>query len=159
MNDIREFVFEKNLWLIDTISSTFFALCMSALVQYGADSGQKHVKSILFAMLVGGSSYLITFLLSLSLRQKLPSVRSWVWMGIIGALVQIIVRALIAFPSMWGHLGSFSPSLYDVIVDLVSIILIGLAFNWLLWAILGCGFIFTVRVFAYFFQDSNQRMS
>ena len=153
---MQEFLFRKDLWSLDFVSSMVFALCMSAFVQHWSDSGQYHFDRILFAVLVGESSYLMTFILALPLRKKVTWVRSWAWMGITGALIQIIVRALIAFPDMLNYFQRFYPTFSDAVKDLLSSLVIGLVSNWVLWAILGSTFILSVRFCVYSLRSVNR---
>jgi len=136
IEQIRDFIFKKDLWILDFVSCICFALAMGAFVQYGADSGQIYSDKILFTMLRAGASYLGTFIVAFPLRNRLKSIRSWAWIGIGGALVQIIVR-LISSPSLWSY--------YQTNGEVVSVVIA----NWILWAILGCFCIFFIRLIAY----------
>ena len=152
---MRKFLFQTDHWILDGITVIVFALCMSAFVQIGADSGERHLDRILWAMFWGGLSYVLTIIFALSLRRKITIWRSWLWAGGVGALVQILVYELVGFHYLWEYHQRF-PSSYSVI-NLLLDLLTGLVWNWFLWAILGCTLIFAIRFFAYFFHCFIQR--
>ena len=144
--------------MLDLFSSLVFALCMSAFIQIGADSGQKHLDRILYAMFLGVVSYLATFILAICLRKKLKFIRSWAWMGIGGALVDILRVQLVALPVLWDYHQRFLPTTHiarDVISEMLYLVVV----NWIGWALLGCASIFAIRFIAYFLTGTNQRAS
>lgn len=152
---MREFLFEKDMWLLDFLSSVTFALCMTGFVQIGGDSGERHLDRILYAMLLGLLSYLATFVLAFSLRKMITSIRSWVWMGIGGAFVEILRRNIATFPSFWDYHRRFSPPEFLSIQNVLSVKLSSLLVNWIFWGLLGCLFILAVRLSVYYSRRRN----
>lgn len=144
---IREYLFRKDLWTLDLISSVLFALSMGAFVQYGADSGGIYVDKIFFAIFLAFASYVGTFGLALLLRNKIRFVRSWAWMGIGGALVHVIVQTLVYLPTTWSYHQRFFPE--TAVKDVLDWASSGILLIWPFWAIPGCIFIFTTRLAIY----------
>jgi len=150
IEQVREFVFKKDLWGLDLAVSLCFALGLGAFTQYGADSGQIYPDRILFAMFCDTASFLGTFVFAFALRSKLKFLRSWAWIGIGGALVRTIVY-FAAAPNYWPWFKRFSPTTYDAIKNMLSDAISAVPTIWIIWAILGCICIFIARLIAYFF--------
>jgi uncharacterized YccA/Bax inhibitor family protein len=148
---MREFLLKKNLWVLDLFSAVVFALCMSAFVQIRGDSGQKHLDKILYAMFFGVLSYSLAFVLALFLRKKLTFIRSWAWLGIVGALVQILIRRWRIIPDFWPEYREVSATTYILLEVLPWVIV-----NWIFWAIPGCVFIFIMRFIAYSWANKGR---
>ena len=153
---MREFLIHKDFWILDLFSSVIFAICMSAFVQIGGDSGELRLERILFAIAIGVFAYLMTFAVALSLRRKVVFIRSWVWMGILGVLVHIVLRHLAHFSSIWANYQRSSPTVFLAAWNAVMGELPLITINWIFWMIFACLFIFLVRFIAYFIAGRHQ---
>ena len=137
---MERFLFKKDMWLLDFGSVMTFALCMSALVQIGADSGERNSRKILYAMAFGAASYIAAGVLGLFLGRKLLVIRSWIWLGVVGAIIQVIVRRLRIYPGFWSERGEVTA------INIASDIIPWLIANWVFWSVPGCLAILTARL-------------
>ncbi len=153
--DMYAFLFEKDQWRMDAVSSILFSLCMSAFIQHAADSGQNFPERIAWAMLFGLASYSAMFVLALLLKKRLTFIRSWVWMGVGGALAQALGSWITAIPGFLEYHGRFSPPEALSARNLVSEMLPGYVLVWMVWAVLGCICILIVRFIAYSWSVRN----
>jgi len=139
MSNIRDFIFKRDLWAWDLASSVVFAMGLSALWQRLSDDLSLHVDRILYAMLLAALSYLGVFAVGFYLKRKLSFIRSWAWMGTVGAFIQIL-------PMVW-NVTRFWDEFRD---DLWRWIIPGILMHWALWTVGGCCFILFIRLIPYF---------
>ncbi len=146
------FLFKKNLWTLDLIISIGFSLFSGYILLRDSLTGEPNWEAILYGTL----AYIFTFTLAISLQRKISWLRSWIWLGIIGALIRIIFLQLIHFPKLLEYHQRYSPNILGAIKKISSDILIGTTFNWAFWAISGLTFIFRSQIFKlcffYWFQ-------
>lgn len=146
------FLFKKDLWILDLITSLSFSVFFGYLILVDSVTKARNWKDIL----IGTAAYGVTFVLALFLQKKLPSVRSWMWMGIVGALVRIIFLNVIYFSKIWDYNLRFSPSLFEAVTKTLLDFLQITLFNWIFWAIGGLAVIFAARfLFFVFFKLFN----
>lgn len=142
-----DFLFKKNLWVLDLITVISFSLFFGYKLLKDSLTGEPKWTQILYGTL----AYLFTFILAISLQNKIPWLRSWAWLGIIGALIRIIFLQIMHFPKQWEYYQKFSANNLEAVSKISSDILKAVAFNWLFWAVIGLICIFVVRFLAYIF--------
>ena len=125
---MKEFLFKKNLWILDLIASISFIFIFGFLLLRDSVTGKPNWASILYGVL----SYFLTFILAIILQRKIFWLPSWIWLGIFGALIRIVFLEIICFPICWSS-------------DILKVV----AFNWVFWAIPCLIAIFAVRFLAY----------
>jgi hypothetical protein len=147
---MTDFLFRKDLWILDLAAVSFFAYQMGAFQQSLSDSLQSHPERVWVAGCISAFTYLVGFVLALKLKRRHPSAASWMLIGLSGALLQILLRMIgDRLPRIIDDHLRFSDSTLSAIGEIVTISLLGIGFNFVLWAILGCIFILAVRSLAY----------
>lgn len=127
-----KFLFQRNLWILDFITSIFFVVCLGYIVNTDSDLGNPNSKTHWEKILYEVSAYVITFVLAVILQKNIAWMRSWVWLGIIGALVRILMLEIIDFSFV-----SYSHKFLEVTI------------NWIFYAVIGLICIFGVRCLSY----------
>ena len=149
---MKDFLFKKNLWVLDLITSMSFSFVFGFLLLRDSLTGKPRWASVLFGTL----TYFLTFILSISLQRKISWLPSWAWLGVFGALFRIVFSIIIYSSRSWNYYREFSANNLEAIQKFSLDILKGTAFNWFFWAIPCLIAIFAVRFLAYiYFQFSN----
>ena len=142
---MKDFLFKKNLWMLDSITSISFSFVFGFLILKDSVTGKPRWAGILFGTL----TYFLTFILAIILQKKISWLPSWAWLGVFGALFRIVSSIIIYSPRSWNYYQKFSASHVEAIQEFTLDILKGTVFNWLGWAIPCLIAIFAVRFFAY----------
>lgn len=107
---------------------------------------------ILFQMLIAAVAYLATFVVALALRKKLKFIRSWIWMGLIGTLIYLVIGNLVHFyPSGWEYFKLTSETTSMAIRNAILTKSENILIAWLILTPFACVCIFAMRFLAYFF--------
>jgi hypothetical protein len=155
---MRDFLLKKDLWTLDLVSSVLFGLGFSYLQRtVGRIINEITLDRILFGMLLALVSYLATFVVALFLRKRLQFLRSWMWMGIVGTLVFLVISQLVYFyPRNWEYFkltsDTTSMAVQNALLDTSVSTLIG----WIILTPFACVCIFAMRFIAYFIAGRNQ---
>ena len=138
---IINFLFQKNLWTLDFITTICFATYVGYKVNTGSLIGineETRWNRVFLEVL----AYVFTFFLAFILQRQYPWMRSWFWLAVVGALLRILFITAV----------DFRGSLHDLIV--------GVIFNWIFCSVIGLICIFGVRFLAYpfwFFYTSRDK--
>lgn len=142
-----KFLFKKDLWILDLLASISFSLVFGYKLLKNSLTGEPKWADISY----GTAAYIFTFILAVSLQRKITWLRSWSWLGIIGALFRIIFLQILYLPKQLDHFRQFSTNFSETIMKITSDILIVTIFNWIFWAVFGLVFIFSARFLMYVF--------
>lgn len=140
-----DFLFKKDLWILDLIISLIFNVFIGYFLFRDSMTGERDWIIILY----GTTAYFITFVLAFYLQKKSMWIRSWMWLGIVGALARSVLLQAIYFPKLLDYYQRISSniSIEEISFDILKTI----AFNWIFFAIIGLIFIFTARLLLYLF--------
>jgi hypothetical protein len=92
----------RDRWFLDLAVSVIFAVALTTASQIFGDrwdGGQTPRSLILMLDALAVVSYTVVFFLGVILSKRSSSVRSWVWMSIVGALVYSVVMTINAIPA------------------------------------------------------------
>lgn len=145
---MKQYLFRKDFWITDFLSSIIFALCLSTQWTKLGESFPVPSSRMFFFVYLAVCSYVVTFIIALLLRSKIPSFRSWFWLGVVGPFLMTLADMfpLSSRTHTFHHEHSGIPALiYSLTIDLVSFVVI-----WMVWAVLGLTVIFGVRLILYF---------
>lgn len=149
INNMKEFLFRKNLWTLDFLTSIIYAFCHGYFFISMTDDPEWYEKRVL---IYGVLTYAFTFVLALNLRKRFGWIPSWAWLGIFGALIRILFLQLTSFHRELEYQLKYSSSFWEGVYKIISDELIIITLHWIIWAIAGLFCIFTVRIIAYLFQ-------
>ena len=130
---IINFLFKKNLWILDFITTICFATYIGYRVNTGSIIGpdqRTHWDRVFIEVL----AYVFTFFLALILQRQylwMQKMRSWFWLAVVGALLRILFMIAV----------DFRGPLFDLIP--------AISFNWIFCSMIGLICIFGVRLLAY----------
>ena len=155
-NKMREFVLKKNLWTLDFITSIIFAILFGYGINLIADSPAYYEQRDL---IIGVLAYIIAFIIAFYLQKKIVWLPSWAWLGIFGAFIRILLLMVLHLPQLVEHRLKYSHSFTKGFLDIISDLLIAIAFNWILWGLVGLMCIFTARIIIFLFQTFNKRIN
>lgn len=147
---MKEFLFRKNLWTLDFITSIIFAIGFGYCINYISDNTEDSEKADL---IVGILAYILTFALALGAQKRYGKLPSWAWLGVFGALLRIVILMLLHLPQLVQYELKYSPSFSIAVRDIFHDLFMGITFNWIVWGILCLLCIFTVRIVAYIFRS------
>ena len=133
---MKEFILNKNLWLLDLVTSVVFSAVISYTFQYGADSGQLRPEKLVPATTVGGASYLLAYIIACLFRNRFLTVPSWVWLGVGGSLILVLACGLMSI-----LIGRSFPFVTHVVAIVVLVV----------------PFLLTIRTIAYTFRTAFPR--
>ena len=147
---MRDFLFRKDLWILDTVS----VLCVAFCLGYVASTPSLIKDDSVWISLTGGCisafCYFVALILALHLRERYTIFSSWVWLGIVGALVPSLVfwfgRGL---PNTAAYNIELAPSVLSAVIGIGKEFFVSVGVSWLIWTIAGCSVIFTVRFAAF----------
>lgn len=101
-------VLRSDRWKLDFVAIIVFAISMAAIFWVVGNSGPKNWIRIVPAIGIALFAYSGTFVVGLILRNRVPLVRSWVWISIGGALMHtLILLFTIAIPQWIDHFDEF----------------------------------------------------
>lgn len=147
---MKDFLFRKNLWMLDFTTSIFFALCLDYYFVVTSWGIRKSATSRLIYVAI---TYVITFILAIFLQKRFTWVPSWAWMGIMGGLIRILVWVPMSLHSTIVYQIRFSESFLKGTWETISYTFILITFNWVTWGIFVLMGIFTIRFIAYLFRS------
>ncbi len=147
---MKDFLFRKNLWMMDFITSIIYAFCFSCFLISMTDNPEWDEERVL---IYGVLPYVFTFFLALYLRKKIVWLPSWAWLGIFGALIRILFLKLISFHKEIEHQLKYSSSFLNRFSSIITYYFISITVHWIVWAVVGLLCIFTVRLVAYLFRS------
>jgi hypothetical protein len=147
---MKEFLFRKNLWMLDFTTSIFFALLLDYYFILTSWSIQKSANSRLIYVAI---AYVITFVLAIFLSKRFTWVPSWAWMGIMGALIRILLYVPMSLHKTIPYHIRFSTSFLKGAWEVISYTFILTTFQWITWGIFVLIGIFTVRFIVYLFRS------
>lgn len=147
--------FRDNRWGLDFAASVIFALGMAAGSQIFGDSGERHLDRILFASGIASGSYATAYLVSIAIRRSLPSVRSWIWMAVGGALVFSSVMTIKGI-LMWSQSYQRFPEAMNLYSGGYRALVAGVVFLFIVWAVAGAVFLLIVRLIIDFFAAQRE---
>lgn len=125
---IISFLFRKNLWTLDFITTICFAAYVAYRVNTGSLIGEKtHWDRVFIEVL----AYVVTFFLAFIWQKQYSWMRSWFWLAVIGALLRTLFITAVAFDG----------SLYELLIAVLV--------NWIIFSVIGLICIFGARVLAY----------
>lgn len=145
---MKEFLFRKNLWTIDFITSIIYALCHGYFFNLIIDNPEWYEIRIL---IYGVSAYVFTFFLALYLQKKVVWLPSWAWLGIFGTLIHVLFLKLTTFHREIDYQLKYSSSFLEAVSKIIFYLFSSIMLRWIVWAILVLICIFTVRFFMYLF--------
>lgn len=131
---MMKFIFQKNIWLLDFITTMCFATFVAYIVNADSDLGNPNSKTHWNKIAFEVSTYIITFVFGFALQKKVTWLPSWFWLAVVGAYMRILLLEIIS---------SHSDSFYKLFITI--------SINWIFSAVIGLVCIFTMRFFAYFF--------
>ena len=147
---MRDFLFRKDLWILDTVS----VLCVAFCLGYVASTPSIIKKDSVWISLTGGCTsafcYFVALILALNLHKRYAILSSWAWMGIVGGLVTSLVFWFgKGLPNAVAYNIELAPSILSAVTGVVKEFFISVGVGWLVWTIAGCSVIFTVRFVAF----------
>ncbi|HEV7643949.1 MAG TPA: hypothetical protein VGO50_08425 [Pyrinomonadaceae bacterium] len=147
---MRDFLFRKDLWILDTASALVFAFYLGYVTAIPSLLSSFSLWKCITAGSITAFCYLITLLLAFNLRQRYTNFSSWAWLGILGGLVQVSILWLgRELPNTIEWQWNFAPSVMSAIAGMgQSILRVG--FRWLIWGAAGSAFILGVRLIVFF---------
>jgi hypothetical protein len=141
---MKEFIFRKNLWILDFIVSMTFAVGYGYCFYLISDNAEWSKK---IDLLFGALAYAVTFVSAFVLRKRYAGIPSWAWLGVFAALLRVLILESIWLPVHLNYPRGHFVMVYDLFV--------GTAVNWIFWAIPCLLCIFSVRTVAYLFRNTS----
>lgn len=122
------------------------AMVVGALIgsgfEYSGESQIQHLDRIIVMGMVSATGYLVAFLMFRMLRKRSDTERLWLWLGIGGALLSLMLQKGIVIASTGGFSSRALPWPFMFLF----------VFVWLLWSAFGCAMILAVRSLLYSFK-------
>lgn len=141
---MRHFL-QQDRWTLDFAAAVVFAMGMAAEFQIIGDSGEKRWGRILSAAGFALVMYTGAFLLGILLRKRIRSIPSWVWMSVVGGLIQALGILIRAIPNWLDHYRRFSESSGKPLSGEICKLLAYGLFYWIILAVSGAIFLVMAR--------------
>lgn len=113
-----EFVFKRNLWVVDLIVCLSFGALMGYIIQVEGESGESRPERVMFATFIGCFSYLLGYAASICIGKRISRVPSWMLLGVSGSVILAFGNGIVLFA-----VGSWNPHVYPTFLDLLQSLL------------------------------------
>lgn len=149
---------QQDKWTLDFAAAMVFAVGMAAEFQIIGDSGEKRRDRILSAAGFALVMYTGAFLLGILLRKRIRSIPSWVWMSVVGGLIQAVGAIVSTIPNWLDHYRRFSESSGKPLSGEIGKLLAYSLVYWIILAVTGAIFLIMVRYVVAFIEVGRQEI-